>query len=77
MGYYILAGAAVAVVGVGVYLMYSNNKQKVTLTNSIRQVDEQMNDGVITQTEMPGLARLINSGDIHTAAYRHYRGRDT
>jgi len=77
MGYYILAGTAVAVVGVGVYLMYSNNKNTMRTSNLIREVDAQMNDGVITQQEMPGLARAIQSGDIHSAAYRYYRGRDT
>jgi hypothetical protein len=77
MGYYILGGTAITVVAIGVYLMYSNSKNTMRMTNAIREVDAQMNDGVITEQEMPGLARAIQSGDIHTDAYRYYRGRDT
>jgi len=77
MGYYILGGTAITVVAIGVYLMYSNNKNTMRMTNAIRDIDRQMDDGVVTQQEMPGLARLIQSGDIHTAGYRYYRGRDT
>jgi len=77
MNGYVLAGTAFVVVGMGVYLVYSNNKQKMRMENTIKTINDQLNDYVITEAEAPGLSRAIRSGDIHTSQYRYYRGRDT
>lgn len=73
---YAIVGVSLAIVGIGVVIVITNQRKTARTQAAIRNIGSQFDDGVITSEEAPGLAEAIRTGAIHTDAYRWRPGRD-